>query len=178
LVATRGGIQVCNRREGGGASFSTFDGEAATTLFADRDGFLWAGTDEGQVKKFALIGGYTVSTVYPSETFALTSGHINSFSEDAQGHVWIATDKGAIRHTPVTVPPPTVLWLEVDGRGDLPTDAGTDVVHVPYGQHKLTFHFAAVSMSGQVRYLYHLAGGGPAPSWEVLAVQQGAEREV
>jgi ligand-binding sensor domain-containing protein len=178
LVATRGGIQVCNHRDGGGASFSTFDGEAANTMFTDHDGFLWVGTDEGQVKKFALIGGYTVSTVYPSESFAVTSSHIHSFSEDSQGHIWIATDKGAIRHTPVKVAPPTVLWLEVDGRSDLPTDAETEVVHVPYGQHKLTFHFAAVSVSGQVRYLYRLAGSGPPAAWEVLAVQQGVEREV
>ncbi|HJQ24310.1 MAG TPA: two-component regulator propeller domain-containing protein [Blastocatellia bacterium] len=178
LVATRGGIQVCNHREGGGASFSTFDGEAANTMFTDRDGFLWVGTDEGQVKKFVVIGGYPVSTVYPSESFAVTSSHIHSFFEDTQGQIWIATDKGAIRHTPVKVAPPTVLWLEVDGRSDLPTDAETDVVQVPYGQHKLTFHFAAVSMSGQVRYLYRLAGNSPPAAWEVLAVQQGVEREV
>jgi ligand-binding sensor domain-containing protein len=178
LVATRGGIQVCNRREGGVATFSAFDSEAANTMYADRDGFLWVGTDEGQVKKFALIGGYIVSTVYQSETFAVTSSRINSFSEDAQGHIWIATDKGAIRHTPVTVPPPTALSFEVDGRGDLPTEAETGAVHVPYGQHKLTFHFAAVSLSGQVRYLYRLTEGDHTEAWEVLAVQQGAERDV
>ncbi|MEN3334019.1 MAG: hypothetical protein V7641_3384 [Blastocatellia bacterium] len=178
LIATRGGIQVCNRREGGAASFSAFDSEAANTLFADRDGFLWVGTDEGQVKKFALIGGYIVSTVYQSETFAVTSSRINSFSEDAQGHIWIATDKGAIRHTPVTVAPPTALWLEVDGRSDLPTEAESGAVHVPYGQHKLTFHFAAVSLSGQVRYLYRLTASDQTEAWEVLAVQQGAERDV
>jgi ligand-binding sensor domain-containing protein len=178
LVATRGGIQVCNRREGGAATFSSFDSEAANTLYADRAGFLWAGTDEGQVKKFAMIGGYTVSTLYPSESFAMTSSRINSFSEDAQGHIWIATDKGAIRHTPVTVPPPTSLALEVDGRGDLPRDAETGAVFVPYGQHRLTFHFAAVSLSGQVRYLYRLSSGSGDEAWEVLAVQQGAERDV
>jgi ligand-binding sensor domain-containing protein/protocatechuate 3,4-dioxygenase beta subunit len=178
LIATRGGIQVCNRRDSGTATFSTFDSEAANTMFADRDGFLWAGTDEGQVKKFALIGGYIVSTVYQSETFAVTSSRINSFSEDAQGHIWIATDKGAIRHTPVTVSPPTALWLEVDGRSDLPTEAGTGTVRVPYGQHKLTFHFAAVNLSGQVRYLYRLTANGHDEAWEVLAVQQGAERDV
>jgi ligand-binding sensor domain-containing protein len=178
LIATRGGIQVCNRRDGGAASFSAFDSEAANTMFADRDGFLWVGTDEGQVKKFALIGGYIVSTVYQSETFAVTSSRINSFSEDAQGHIWIATDKGAIRHTPITVSPPTALWLEVDGRSDLPTEAETGAVHVPYGQHKLTFHFAAVSLSGQVRYLYRLTASGQTEAWEVLAVQQGTERDV
>jgi ligand-binding sensor domain-containing protein len=178
LVATRGGIQVCNRQDGGAATFSAFDSEAANTMYADRDGFLWVGTDEGQVKKFALIGGYLVSTVYQGDMFAVTSSRINSFSEDAQGHIWIATDKGAIRHTPVTVTPPTALSFEVDGRSDLPGEGESGAVYVPYGQHKLTFHFAAVSLSGQVRYLYRLTAGGQDEAWEVLAVQQGAEREV
>ncbi|HTF37058.1 MAG TPA: two-component regulator propeller domain-containing protein, partial [Blastocatellia bacterium] len=59
LIATRGGIQAY-----AGSAFSTFDPEPTNTMFVDRDGYLWAGTDEGRVKKFFEFGGQALSTVY------------------------------------------------------------------------------------------------------------------
>ena len=147
-------------------------------MFVDHDGYLWVGTDEGQVKKFAAVGGYVVSTVYSDEVYALTSSRINSFSEDDQGRIWIATDKGAVRHIPVTAAPITRVSLEVDGRSDVPMDYESKAYNVPYGARKLTFHFAAVSMSGQVRYLYRVNLKDQDQPWEVLPVQQGADRDV
>jgi ligand-binding sensor domain-containing protein len=178
LIATRAGIQAYSSRERNPGVLTVFDTEPAGTMFVDRDGYLWSGSDEGQVKKFALIGGYVVSTVYSDEIYALSGSRINSFSQDSFGRIWIATDKGVVRHIPVTVPPPAEVSLEVDGRPEASVDSETNAFIVPYGRHKLTFHFAAVSISGQVRYLYRINSDGGSKSWEVLPMQQGVERDV
>jgi ligand-binding sensor domain-containing protein len=181
LIATRGGIQTCTIRDNNSSTITTFDSEPANTMFVDHDGYLWVGTDEGQVKKFALVGGYIVSTGYSDEFYALTSSRINSFSEDDQGRIWIATDRGAVRHIPVKAAPITRVTLEVDGRSDTPMDYyESSTYNVPYGARKLTFHFAAVSMSmsGQVRYLYRVNLKDSNEPWEILPLQQGADRDV
>ena len=172
LIATRGGVQFY----GGGTDFQTLDGEAASTLFVDHDGFLWDGTDDGQVKKFVLFGGHTLQMVYSGEVHALTASRINSFTQDSAGRIWIATDKGAVRHIPVTAAPPAKVSLDVDGRANDTPEAGS--YRIPYGRHRLTFHFAGISMSGPVRYLYRINPEGGEARWEALPVQQGAEREV
>ena len=172
LIATSGGIQFY----GGGTDFRTLDGAGTSTLFVDRDGFLWAGTDDGQVKKFVLFDGHTLNTVYSGEVHALTASRINSFAQDARGRIWIATDKGAVRHIPLTAPPSAHITLEVDGRPSNPSESGAH--HVSYGRHRLTFHFVGISMSGQVRYLYRINPEGGDAQWEVLPVQQGAARDV
>jgi ligand-binding sensor domain-containing protein len=175
LIATRGGVQLY----GGGTDFQTLDGEPANTLFVDRDGFLWAGTDDGQVKKFVLFGGHTLQTIYSGEVHALTASRINSFAQDGQGRIWIATDKGAVRHIPLTTPPPAHISIEVDGQtSDEAVDPSAGSYEIPYGRHRITFHFASISMSGQVRYLYRINPEQGEARWEVLPVQQGAERDV
>lgn len=177
LIATRAGIQVYSTRDRNALSLTAFDTEPTSTMFVDRDGYLWSGTDEGQVKKFALIGGYIVSTVYSDEIYALTGSRINSFSQDSIGRIWIATGKGVVRHIPVTTPPPAQVSLEVDGRVEPASNPEASAFNVAYGRHKLTFRFAAVSMSGQVRYLYRINSQNGSEPWEVLPVQQGVERE-
>lgn len=171
LVATRGGIQAYS-----GSAFTTFDAEPANTMFVDRDGYLWAGTDEGRVKKILEFGGHVFSTVYSGEAHALTGSRINSISQDSEGRIWIATNKGAVRHMPVTIAPPAEVSLEVDGRIQQASESGS--YDVSSGRHRLTFHFSAATMSGQTRYLYRIDSGDGEPPWEVLPMQQGAERDV
>src|SRR5262249_9112767 len=96
LIATRAGIQAYN----GGTAFSTIDPEPTNTMFVDRDGFLWSGTDEGRVKKLLEFGGHMLSTVYSGEAHALTGNRVNSISQDTEGRIWIGTNKGAVRHIP------------------------------------------------------------------------------
>jgi ligand-binding sensor domain-containing protein/AAA+ ATPase superfamily predicted ATPase len=171
LIATRGGIQAYS-----GSTFTTFDADPARVMFVDSDGYLWAGTDEGRVKKLFEFGGHVLSTIYSGEAHALTGNRINSISQDSEGRIWIATNKGVVRHMPVTIAPPAEVSLEVDGRTQPQSEAGS--YNVPYGRHRLTFHFTAAGMSGQPRYLYRINSGDGDPPWEVLPVQQGAERDV
>ena len=170
LVATRAGIQSYT------ASFSTFDAEPTSTMYVDRDGFLWAGTDEGQVKKFLAFGDHLVSTLYSGEAYALTGNRVNSISQDAEGHIWIATNKGAVRHTPITVAPSANASLEVDG--GLQAASEPDLYNVSFGRHRLIFHFTVVSVSGQTNCLYRINASGSEQSWEVAPPQQGAEHNV
>jgi ligand-binding sensor domain-containing protein len=171
LMATHAGIQSYN-----GTALSTLDGEATSTMFVDRDGFLWAGTDEGQVKKFLAFGGQILSTIYSGEPHALTGNRINIISQDDEGRVWIATNKGAVRHVPVTVAPSAPVSLEVDGRALQASEPGS--YDVSAGRHKITFRFTSVSMDGQTRCLYRINSNGNEKQWEMLPAQSSAEREV
>lgn len=170
LVATRAGIQTYT------ASFATFDAEPASTMYVDRDGYLWVGTDEGQVKKFLAIGDHLVSTLYSGEADALTGNRVNSISQDTEGHIWIATNKGAVRHTPITVAPSANASLDVDGR--VQAAAESNLYNVSFGRHRLTFHFTVVSVSGQTSCLYRINSNGREEPWEVAAPQQAAEHDV
>ncbi|HLF84659.1 MAG TPA: two-component regulator propeller domain-containing protein [Blastocatellia bacterium] len=171
LVATRAGVQAYT-----GSTFTTVDAEPTNTMFVDRDGYLWTGTDEGRVKKLFQFGGHLLSTVYSGEAHALTGSRINSISQDSEGRIWIATNKGAVRHMPVAVAPLAQISLEVDGRAQQVSESGS--CNVPYGRHRLIFHFTAASMSGQARYVYRINSGDGEQPWEVLPMQQGAERDV
>ena len=170
LIATRAGIQSFT-----GTSFTTFDPEPSNTMFVDRDGYLWAGTDEGRVKKLFDFGGHVLSTVYSGEIHALTGNRINSISQDPEGRIWIASNKGAVRHIPVAIAPRAQISLEVDGHAQM---SEANSYYVPYGRHRLTFHFSAASTSGQPRYVYRINSDEGEQPWEVLPVQQGAERDV
>ena len=172
LFATRAGIQAYNR----GSTFSTIDPEPTNTMFVDRDGYLWSGTDEGRVKKFLEFGGHMLSTVYSGEAHALTGNRVNAISQDKEGRIWIATNKGAVRHIPVDVAPTAQITLEVDGHAQSPTENGS--YYVSYGRHRLTFRFSAACTSGQARYIYRINSSEGEQPWDSLPVQQGAERDV
>jgi ligand-binding sensor domain-containing protein len=171
MIATRAGVQAYSR-----SVFTNFDVEPADTLFVDRDGFLWSGTDEGQVKKFLVLGGSILSTLYSGEACALTGSRVNSISQDADGRIWIATNKGAVRHIPITVAPSAQVSLEVDGQPR--AENGTGSYWVSFGRHRLGFHFAAASASGQTRCLYRTRSEGEETAWEVPTTQQSAEGDV
>lgn len=176
LIATRAGIQAYT------AGFTTVDAEPTSTMFVDRDGYLWAGTDEGQLKKFVAFGDRVVSTRYSGEAYALTGNRVNSISQDADGHIWIATNKGVVRHTPITVAPSARVSLDVDGRVQTPSapdsTGSPSSYDVSFGRHRLTFHFTVASVSGQTSCLYRINSKGAEQPWEVLNPQQGAEHEV
>jgi AAA+ ATPase superfamily predicted ATPase len=177
LIATRSGIVIYNeRQQGSAAAFKPFDNEPTTTLFVDRDGFLWSGTESGQVKKFLAVRGHIITTIYSGEANALTANRISSIAEDKDGNIWIATDKGVVRHRPVRLAPAAQVSMRLGGQTERPFDAANR--EVPNGRERLTFRMTGVSMSGQVRYLYRLNAAVGEADWEFLPAQQAAEREV
>ncbi len=176
LIATRSGVQSYNEKQQGVAAFSSFDSEPATTLFVDKDNYLWVGTESGQVKKFNLVQGHVVSSIYSGEEHSLTGNRINSISEDSEGYIWIATDKGAIRHRPVRIPPSAQAALKFEG-GAGAVFNGT-AYELPSGQQRATFRLTGVSMSGQMQYLYRSHPEGQEKRWELLPMQSNAEREI
>ena len=176
LVATRAGIQTYAEATPGASKFTTFDDVPTSTLYVDRAGrYLWAGTDEGQAKKFAMFGGRIISTVYSGEAQALTASSVNSISEDSEGRIWIATDKGAVRHIPARSAPLVEASLQVDGQ---PSTPASEMYEVSYGRHRLSFRFTAVTMGGRMTYLYRLKSAGTASAWQLVPEQLGAERTV
>lgn len=176
LVATRGGVQALSDTSRRRPTITTFDGEPATTLFVDRDGFLWIGSDEGKLKKFAQFGSHLIQTDYSADTFALSGTRINGISEDSASNIWIATDEGAVRHQPARIAPIVETWLKLDGTPVTTSDS--QPCDIPYGRHRLSFQFAAASMAGQVNYLYRINPEHGDETWERLPVQQGVERGV
>jgi ligand-binding sensor domain-containing protein len=175
LIASRGGIQSYDRNRGRQA-LTVFDGDGTTALFVDSDGYLWSGTDEGQLKKFVQSGGQVVSATYSGEATALAGSQINSISQDAAGDLWIATNRGAIRHRPIRLKPTVDVALEVDGRPYARSEY--EPVEVSYGRHRFTFRFSAVSAGGATRYLYRVNPQGADVAWKSLSAQQSVEREV
>ena len=186
ISGTRLGTQYFDTSAGSGQSTEisapvTIDKEAANTLSIDRDGYLWIGTDDGQVKKFALYDGELISTVYSGETAALSNKRINSIYQDSAGRVWISTAAGAVRHMPDRQAPLAQVSAEVDGKALQYQDASArdaGIFDIPYGAHKLTFYFTGVSMDGPVRFLYRLKSAKGDEPWTTLPAQQAAEREV
>jgi ligand-binding sensor domain-containing protein len=186
VIATGRGVQLCdNSIAAPGATRKSplinIDSEPASTVMVDRQGYLWIGTDDGQVKKLAMLDGQFISTVYSGETGALTGKHINSIYEDSEGKIWIATTGGVVRHIPNRAVPLAQIAIEVDGRVLQPqsvAEGSTGSYDLPYGARKITFRFTGVSMSGQVRFLYRMAGPDSNEPWHMLPMKQAAEREV
>jgi ligand-binding sensor domain-containing protein len=172
VAATRAGVRYYI----GNSSPVTLDSEPASALFVDRDGYLWVGTDDGQVKKMAIIGSEVVSAIYSGQENALSGGRINSITEDDAGRIWIATATGCVRHVPNRAVLPTKITLEAEGRTVEPDASGQ--YQLPYGLHNLTFRFAAVSTSGQVRYFYRIRDRAGQSAWMPLPLQQSSEREI
>ncbi len=64
------------------------------TLFKDKKGYLWMGTENKGLYKIEMTSGK--STRYNSENNKLFSNVIMDIKQDSQGRLWVATDGGGL----------------------------------------------------------------------------------
>ena len=67
---------------------------AITTIFQDRDGYLWIGTGAG----LARFDGIRFINVFEDSVPLLTDTYVWSISEDQDGILWVGTSNGLIRY--------------------------------------------------------------------------------
>ncbi len=64
------------------------------SIFKDRDGFLWIGTEDG-LNKFDGVNCIIFQNV-PDDQTTLSSGNIFSITQDKKGFIWVAVDGGGV----------------------------------------------------------------------------------
>ena len=70
-----------------------------TTIFQDRDGYMWFGTHYGLNR----YDGMNIKSFYASNSFNdLSDNTINSITQDLAGNIWIATEQGLTVYNPIT----------------------------------------------------------------------------
>ena len=70
-----------------------------TTIFQDRDGYMWFGTHYGLNR----YDGMNIRSFYASNSFnELSDNTINSITQDLAGNIWIATEQGLTVYNPIT----------------------------------------------------------------------------
>ena len=69
-----------------------------TTIFQDRDGYMWFGTHYGLNR----YDGMNIRSFYASNSFNdLSDNTINSIAQDLAGNIWIATEQGLTVYNPI-----------------------------------------------------------------------------
>jgi ligand-binding sensor domain-containing protein len=68
---------------------------AVTSIFQDRDGFLWLGTHDGLNKYDGY--NFTIYNHEPNDPSSLSSNIIHTIYQDRSGVLWIGTDRGLNR---------------------------------------------------------------------------------
>lgn len=102
----------------GWQAFSTRDGlvsNSVTTLFVDRAGRVWVGTQRG-VGRFDGVAW----TVYAAPD-PLPLSRVNAITEDPEGNIWIGTDLGASRFDGAG-------WTHFESIGGVPSNPVKDIL--------------------------------------------------
>jgi ligand-binding sensor domain-containing protein/signal transduction histidine kinase len=68
------------------------------SLFEDRNGSIWIGTQVGVGRRDPVTGTYTLYGADPSDGMALSDDAVNTIFEDTDGRIWIGTDYGLNRY--------------------------------------------------------------------------------
>jgi signal transduction histidine kinase/ligand-binding sensor domain-containing protein len=161
---------------GGGDSFETFTqakGQLAqnsiNTLFRDRTGLLWAGTDAG----VSCFDGTVWSTMDVRD--GLAGGRVLSIAEDEKGALWFGTDHGVTRYHRRTARPRTpVIGVKSEESGDEHLE--TKGARVTAGrQVTLEFHSADLKARPEQQQYRIRRVKGRRTAAEVLADTRSAE---
>ena len=151
-------------------------GAAIYLVHVDRAGRLWVGTNRGlaRIDRAGADSDLAYRFYGAAEGFTPLELNANTFSEDAEGHVWFGTIAGAVRYDPGADAPPAAPprafvsglglfrgardWRRyADGVGGDGLPAG---LRLPSDQNHVTVEFGAVSFDDPegVRYQFRLAG--------------------
>jgi ligand-binding sensor domain-containing protein/AAA+ ATPase superfamily predicted ATPase len=170
-LATGRGIETFD-----GVSFISDEFRAAVqggdvqTLYVEQHpsgGFLWVGLGDGSLRKF-LLDGNGVAQTYRRDRYDLGGLRFRAMVATPDGHLWLATDAGLVRHRPNVRAPVIDIRLEADG-AELP---GTAEASLRAGFHRLKFRFTALSQTGPVTYFYRLSGRDA--KWRILSPERTA----
>lgn len=129
--------------------------------------FLWVGLGDGTLRKF-LLDGSGVAQTYRRDRYDLGGLRFRTLVETQDGHLWLATDAGLVRHRPNLRVPTVDIRLEADG-AELP---GTTEAALRAGFHRLKFRFSALSQTGPVMYFYRLVGRDA--NWRIISPERSA----
>ncbi len=127
--------------------------------------FLWVGLGDGSLRKF-LLDGNGVAQTYRRDRYDLGGLRFRAMVETPDGHLWLATDAGLVRHRPNLRAPAVDIRLEADG-AELP---GATEASLRAGFHRLKFRFTALSQAGPVTYFYRLSGRDA--KWRILSPER------
>ncbi|MGQ9896464.1 MAG: carboxypeptidase regulatory-like domain-containing protein [Acidobacteriota bacterium] len=117
------------------------------------ESFLWVGLGDGSLRKF-LLDGNGIAQTYRRDRYDLGGLRFRTMVKTPDGHLWLATDAGLVRHRPIARVPVVDIRLEADG-AEL---SGTTEASLRAGFHRLKFRFTAPSQAGPVTYFYRLLG--------------------
>ena len=170
-LATGRGIETFD-----GVSFISDEFRAAVqggdvqTLYVEQSpsgAFLWVGLGDGSLRKF-LLDGNGVAQTYRRDRYDLGGLRFRALVETPDGHLWLATDAGLVRHRPNVRAPVIDIRLEANG-AELP---GTTEASLRAGFHRLKFRFTALSQTGPVTYFYRLSSRDT--KWRILSPERSA----
>ncbi|MBT4500833.1 MAG: SpoIIE family protein phosphatase [Gemmatimonadetes bacterium] len=153
-LATAAGLSRYNGEEW--RIFTTRDGLAhnrVESVFADRSGHMWFGTQRSGVSRF---DGRVFQTLTPED--GLAGGGVRGVYQDGEGQYWFATDQGISRFCPPEAVPPAIF---LDGVMADRRYRQTDKVSLPSNLGLVAFEFHAVSLKtrpGAMIFRYRLRG--------------------
>ena len=137
-------------------TFTTRDGLAhnrVESVFADRSGHMWFGTQRSGVSRF---DGRVFQTLTPGD--GLAGGGVRGVYQDEEGHYWFATNQGISRFRPPEAAPPAIF---LDGVVADRRYEQTDEVSLPSNLGLVAFEFHSISFKtrpGAMIFRYRLRG--------------------
>lgn len=145
-------------------------GENIQSIFRDRDGMVWLGSNDGKVKKYLNTGIANIPpiiTTYTRDRHGLAGNIIRAITQDSSGAIWLATESGLSRHLPSKALPPVHCRLEVNG-AEIPP--GTEI---EAGRHNIKFKFIGMSTFGDVCFIHRIIVNGAEREFLLTNAQSG-----